>query len=568
VTEIESTDIGRTEVEHTVQVVRGEMQPWSDQNQPGMPPAGGRVVCRLLSDLLPQARRTLVVGPHGRDVLDLVAERSEHVTVLLRSVSDATELSDSSGGRLEVVAGALDGLASKSLEPYDAIIAVDGLDRVLGADSPDLAWPERLAQLLKHAAADATLALGLENGFSLTGLLDRRGLDERHGDNEWWPLRDDPQRPGSVEEFARAAERAGISGATVYANFSEAGVAHTLIETTAAAATRPGSLICRLGVRGLQAAAASLPLLAPVGESAEAAARAGQLGAVAQGWLLLRGERTSVAYAEGAARGVVLAVDSAESGWVIDASGTAAEVPAELRARVESRTLPDAPTAEDVLFRLAAAGDVPGVRAFAAEFGAWARTRDSSEVLCLDDLVYDEAGFTPGFYGWATAEPATVDELLAAAWQRWRDRLVGGRRRHPWPPWMSGEDLVATLARMSGEVSDSDLERGRSLAEAIGRATDAAAVESTVDVRSALEEAAEARKELFELRGHVFGLERTLGYRDKQLKVREKRIREMRASMGRIEAIRNHRMFKLVRYAAKIRQPKQFARAVVRKLRG
>ena len=38
--------------------------------------------------------------------------------------------------------------------------------------------------------------------------------------------------------------------------------------------------------------------------------------------------------------------------------------------------------------------------------------------------------------------------------------------------------------------------------------------------------------------------------------------------MRRIEAICNHRMFKLVRYAAKIRQPKQFARAVVRKLRG
>jgi len=554
-----------TEIESTVKVVRGEMQPWSDQNQPGLPPAGGRVVCRLLSDLLPQARRTLVVGPHGRDVLDLVAERSEHVTVLLRSVSDATELADSSGGRLEVVAGALDGLASKSLEPYDAIIAIDGLDRVLGADSPDLAWPERLAQLLKHAAADATVALGLENGFSLTSLLDRRGLDERHGDNEWWPVRDDPQRPASVEEFAQAAERAGISGATVYANF----VGHTFIEITAASAARPATLLCRLGVRGLQSAAASLPLLAPIGESAEAAARAGQLGAVAEGWLLLRGGETRSAYAEGVA-GVTLAVDRADGGWQVDVSGVAsAEVPAGLAVAATGRMLPDAPTAEDVLFRLAAAGDVPGVRAFAAELGAWVRSRSSSEVICLDDLVYDGAGFTPGLYGWAPAEPASVGELLAAAWHRWRDRLAGGRRRHPWPPWMADEDLVATLLRMSGDdASPSTLERGRTLATAVAAGTDAVLAESGVDVRSALEEAAAARHELFELRGHVFGLERTLGYRDKQLKVREKRIREMRANMRRVEAIRNHRMFKLVRYAAKIRQPKQFARAVVRKLRG
>ncbi|MEV0272576.1 hypothetical protein AB0H43_27685 [Hamadaea sp. NPDC050747] len=554
-----------TDIESTVRVVRGEMQPWSDQNQPGMPAAGGPVVCRLLADLLPRARRTLVVGPHGRDVLDLVAERSEHVTVLLRSVSDATELADSSGGRLDVVAGALDGLASDSPEPYDAIVAVDGLDRVLGADSPDLSWPERLAQLLKHATVDAVLVLGLANGFALTSLLDRRGLDERHGDNEWWPLRDDPQRPASAAAFAQAAERAGITGARVYANFA----AHTLIEIDAATEARPGSLLCRMGVRGLQAAGASLPLLAPIGESGEAAARAGQLGAVADGWLLLRGGATRAAYAEGVA-GLTLTVDRQSSGaWQIDVSGVASDVPDGLRSQSAATTLPDAPTAEDVLFRLAAAGDVPGVRAFAAELGAWARSRSTAEAICLDDLVYDGTAFTPGFYGWATTEPASADELLAAAWHRWRDRLVSAHRRHPWPPWMAGDDLVATLLQMSGDAADpSTVERGREIAGLVAAGTDVPLTESTIDVRSALEEAAAARHELFELRGHVFGLERTLGYRDKQLKVREKRIREMRANMRRIEAIRNHRMFKLVRYAAKIRQPKQFARAVVRKLRG
>ncbi|NUR72138.1 MAG: hypothetical protein HOU81_15085 [Hamadaea sp.] len=552
-----------TDIDSSVRVVRGEMQPWSDLNQPGMPPAGGPVVCRLLSDLLPRAGRTLVVGPHGRDVLDLVADRSDHVTVLLRSVSDATELAAASA-RWDVVAGALDGLASTSVEPYDAVVAIDGLDRVLGADSPDLSWPERLAQLLKHATVDAALILGLENGFSLTSLLDRRGLDERHGDNEWWPLRDDPQRPGSVTAFTQAAERAGVSGAVAYANFG----AHTLIEVRAADAARPGSLLCRLGVRGLQATAQQTPLLAPIGESAEAAALAGQLGAVPQSWLLLRGNPTRLAYAEGAADGVTVAVDRSDSGWILDAAGRPS-APDGLRARVGTRTLPDAPTAEDVLFRLAAAGDVPGIRALAAELGAWVRTRSSSDVLCFDDLVYDGSGFTSGFYGWATTEPATAGEVLAAAWHRWRDRLVGGRRRHPWPPWMAGDELVATLLRMSGDTAaTSTVERGREIADAVAAATEPIVDESTVDVRSALAEAEAARHELAELQGHVFGLERTLGFRDKQLKVREQRIREMRVNVQRYEAIRNHRLFKYVRYAAKIRHPKQFARAVVRRLRG
>ncbi|NUO61386.1 MAG: hypothetical protein HOV78_32395, partial [Hamadaea sp.] len=166
----------------------------------------------------------------------------------------------------------------------------------------------------------------------------------------------------------------------------------------------------------------------------------------------------------------------------------------------------------------------------------------------------------------ARAEPAGAGELLAAAWHRWRDRLVGAHRRHPWPPWMAGDDLVATLLRMSGDAAEpSTVERGREIADLVAEPVPD---ESTVDLRSALEEAAAARHELFELRGHVFGLERTLGYRDKQLKVREKRIREMRASVQRYEAIRNHRLFKYVRYAAKIRHPKQFARAVMRRLRG
>ena len=69
-----------------------------------------------------------------------VVERTSDATILLRSVSDAEELAAEFGDRLQVVAGALDGLRS---EPFEVVLAADGLDRVLGYDSESLSWSER-----------------------------------------------------------------------------------------------------------------------------------------------------------------------------------------------------------------------------------------------------------------------------------------------------------------------------------------------------------------------------------------------------------------------------------------
>ncbi|MET0426711.1 MAG: hypothetical protein ABW046_22785, partial [Actinoplanes sp.] len=487
-----------------IQVVRGEIQPWTDYPS-SRHPAGGAALLAFLDDVLPaSAARTLVAGPHSVEVLRLVAARSEHLTVLIRSVSDATDLREAlPGDSVTIVTGALDGYTAA---PFDVVLAVDGLDRVLGADSDDLNWPQR-ADLLRALTGPGTLLLvGVENEFALTALYDRRPVDARHGDDEWRPLHDDPARPTSPEQVIAA-----LPTTRLYASFdSSAGVTHTLLDVAAAADTRPGRLGAILATAGL--AAAETPLLAPVSDGAAAAARAGLLGAVAPGWLAVCGPAaaTHTAYTP------TLRLDLGDDGWTVG-----------------DRTIGDVETVETTLFRLAAAEDVPAFRAYADRLGL------ADGVFRLDDLFPYGESWVTGIV--AVPADATRTELLAAAWFRFRDRLIAQHRRHPWPPWMvEGDDLVTTWLAMSGvEATPELLKRGRELAP------------SSVEDLSLLDELADAdadRLKAKEMAGRIFGLERTLRFRDQSLKTREAQIRKMRDDLRRF---RNSPAMKLHEVARK-----------------
>ena len=143
-----------------VQIVRGEIQPWTDYTG-HRAPAGGEPLLALLDDLLPaSSERVLIAGPHAHPLVELVAARSAALTVLVRSVSDAQELRTAiPAGHVTVLTGALDGLVD--VPPFDVVIAADGLDRVLGADSPALDWPARWAELRRLATEDRRPALSL-----------------------------------------------------------------------------------------------------------------------------------------------------------------------------------------------------------------------------------------------------------------------------------------------------------------------------------------------------------------------------------------------------------------------
>ncbi|HEX5199697.1 MAG TPA: hypothetical protein VFW27_07105 [Actinoplanes sp.] len=530
-----------------VEIVRGELQPWTDYTG-YRAPAGGPTLLALLDDLLPAAiDRALIAGPHTTELISLVAARAAALTVIVRSVSDAQELRAAiPSPAVTVITGALDGLVG--VAPFDVVIAADGLDRVLGADSPALNWPQRLAELRRLCADGAPAVVAVENEFALTGLYDRRPLDARHGDDEWRPLHDDPERPTSPAQVT-AALGAGLT--RLYAAFDEAGTIHTLLDIEAAAATRPGRPGASLAVAGLAATAAHAPLLASVGDGASAAARAGLLGAVAPGWLAVLGDggATHTAYAPG-----VLLADLDETGWTLSVSGSA---PAVYASR-----LPDTESVETLLFRLAAAEDVPGFRAFAARLGEWGGAAEG--LILLDDLFPDDGGFTRGVRGLVPVENDGGAELLAAAYHRLRDRLVGAHRRHPWPPWtVESDDLVATWLGMSGiEATPGVLKRGREIAD---RLAEPPAGEP--DLRTILADAEADRLRAVELAGKVFGLERTMRFRDQSLRTREQQLRTIRDELRKLRNSPAMRLHEVTRKVAKVRHPRQFARALKRRLR-
>ncbi|MGW7687145.1 hypothetical protein ACWGID_40770, partial [Kribbella sp. NPDC054772] len=511
-----------------LQVVRGEMQPWSDQT------TARPALAALLTDVVPANRRTLILGPHAPHLIESVLAHSADVTILVRSVADAQQLGEDFGPNLQVIAGALDGLQT---DPYDVIIASDGLDRLLGYDSDDLSWSARLAALSALTTPDAVVVLGVENEFSLLNLLDSRPADERHGDDEWRPLHDDPTRPVSVDQLQTALPWK----TEVYADFGS----RTFVRSDVAAGARPGELPTRLAIGALESV--DVPLLSPAHEGIDTAARAGLLAAVPTGWVAIAGAHGAHDLYSQTAE-AVLTADQTLTGWDTSVTNTpSGSEGLSFDPTVVPATISSGVSVETVLFRLAAAEDVPAFRKLAADLGEWVTT--SRVIVRWDDVIYDGESFAYGVSAWVTDEPVEKEDLLAAAWSRFQDRLIGQHRRHPWPPWMVGDDLVSAWLGMSGVEAPEQLQatspdtlpaateqvaRGKELAAALtavlGTSTHA------IDVRSALTEAEEAKHELFELKGHVYGLERTLGFRNKAMKTRENRIRELRLQLQRLQA--------------------------------
>jgi hypothetical protein len=234
-------------------------------------------------------------------------------------------------------------------------------------------------------------------------------------------------------------------------------------------------------------------------------------------------------------------------------------------ALVPSR-LPDTDSVENLLFRLAAAEDVPGFRALAARVGAWAAApAGPTGLICLDDLHVAGAGFVRGVSGWRSPAGDGTAELLAAAWHRLRDRLVAGHRRHPWPPWMAdGDDLVAAWLAMSGvDATAAVVKRGREIADQVAEPPAA-----EPDVRSVLAGAEADRVRAAELAGRISGLERTLRFRDQSLRTREQQLRSTRDELRRLRRSPAVRLQSAGRKVAGLRDPRRLAHAVKRRLRG
>ena len=215
------TEVAPVEQPETKSVLLGaELLNWSDL-EPGNARAslGGPAALELLAAVLSGSPRVLVAGPHTLEVIEYVAERAGSLDVLLRSYADAEAVAD----RFEqarVFAGGLDRFTDEhGSASYDMVVALDGIPRLAGPDTPELVWAEAVASLRRRLAPQGVLLLGATNPFGLDRVLDRPRLPK---DDEWGrDVGAGGEPPAGLAATRAVLDESGLGVAATYSLFPD-----------------------------------------------------------------------------------------------------------------------------------------------------------------------------------------------------------------------------------------------------------------------------------------------------------------------------------------------------------
>ncbi|MBP2354359.1 hypothetical protein JOF29_005469 [Kribbella aluminosa] len=173
-------------------LIGGEMLNWSDLH-PGdaRPAAAGPAATALLAAALTPEDAVLLAGPHAAELVEAVASQVASVDLLVRSAPDAEELADLlTTTKAQVFCGSLDRFplgeadaargagAAKGVSGagaagsgYDVVVALDGLERLVGPDTAGFSWAEGLERLVGLLRPGGRLLLGATNSFGFERLI-------------------------------------------------------------------------------------------------------------------------------------------------------------------------------------------------------------------------------------------------------------------------------------------------------------------------------------------------------------------------------------------------------------
>ncbi|GIF13003.1 hypothetical protein [Actinoplanes teichomyceticus] len=528
----------------SVRLLGGEMPHWSEPVDTG---ARGAVLAALAAAA---HGRTLVVGPHGAEVVDPLT--AGELTLLVRGTPDAEALARRYATRpgVRVWCGSLDKLAA---EPeFDTVLALDGLDRTGSTESPELPWSQALARLLAVLRPGGRLLLGLPNPAGLHRLV---ALPAEPGVTEWpAPAEDDPTRPVSLSELHAAVRSAGLEVLRGYAAFPSPDAPSALLGAELLADPRMRGLLQSTLRRALVPAA---PLLADPRPIAMRLLHAGLAGPTAPGWVVVATRPGGPARPDlpGALIGTGPAgVDRVEHdparGWLRVGAGAARVVPA-------GRCL------HDVLLAAARGHDHPAFRGLLTAWQAGALAG-----VDADEIVVDPDGLLHGLgrpldapaplaAGPAAPEPtsaevATAEDTAAGpagsrrdgeALRRFARAMFDEGLSHLWPTPADESEVTALLAEMAGRVAPD-------------RAADAH--DGPPTLRETVAQRDRLRRELAEARAQADWYERRAARRDAEL-IRANRI------ISALKATAPGRAATVV--AGGLRTGKRVARAALRRLR-
>ncbi|MFD0467638.1 class I SAM-dependent methyltransferase [Nonomuraea thailandensis] len=234
------------EAPENVRLIGGEMLLWSDMAAMGGVTEWRGAALELIRRTVPESGRVLLVGPHPRTLVDDVVARAPSAAALLRSYPDACAL----GARhpeLEVFCGRLELLDAE--EPYDLVLAMDGLLRTHSAEAPAAAWSESLGALADLVAPGGRLVLGVRNDLGVDRFIEARPADRECADDQWAPHGFDPSYPSGPEALDLGLESAGLSLQRCYAAYPDRRAPRSLLSREALAFELPEALTFPLSAR-------------------------------------------------------------------------------------------------------------------------------------------------------------------------------------------------------------------------------------------------------------------------------------------------------------------------------
>jgi hypothetical protein len=466
------TDVTRSNL------IGGEMLNWSDLH-PGdaRPAAAGPAATALLAAALQPVDSVLIAGPHAVDLITAVADRVTSVDLLVRSAPDAEELAelltDTKG---EVFCGSLDRFPSdRSDEAYDVIVALDGLERLVGPDTASFPWSQALAALTSHLAPGGRLLLGATNSFGFERLIQPDITAALPRDEDWGRDTADTAPPG-LKPLAAAHRDAGVDVGQIYAVFP------SLVQADVAL-TDVNGLAAVVAARAV-AARNNGPVLMDPYRLVLDAAQSGLAMGLAPAWYFLA--RTN-AGTPPVAPGAQSAADAGAAG----AGAAGASVLPEGVVPAGAGVL-----LEEHLLAALRVDDQATLRRIIPDYVAWLGAGGAGSP---DNVILEGASYR--LFG--EAQELDVVEHLG----RFARRVLESGSRQPWPAAGDPHTLTARLAAMAGitvperDFAPDEVVRPRGSAEQL-----------TTVARLADELAhASARAILFE--GTVSGIRRSLPYR-------------------------------------------------------
>ncbi|MBN6057013.1 hypothetical protein JYK22_34130, partial [Nonomuraea sp. RK-328] len=211
-----------TEVPGNVRLIGGEMLLWSDADAATDWRGAG---LELVRRLVPPGGRVLVAGPHPKGIIGAVSGGASSVAVLVRSYPDACALGERHPA-LDVHCGRLRALTG--VQPYDLVLALDGLERTHSAEEPAPPWRASLDALAALVAPGGRLVLAVPNDLGVDRFVDARPPDREGADGHWEPHGFDPSHPGGPEVLDAALEAAGLVAERCYAAYPSRGAPRAL----------------------------------------------------------------------------------------------------------------------------------------------------------------------------------------------------------------------------------------------------------------------------------------------------------------------------------------------------